>query len=216
MRNEVDAGDPRLLLRRATSRWSDTPILTRRHRRARRELFATEYFDLGSAYLAQTGQLYVRGRRGGVREGVLLRTHVPRREVEDAPPPHRVLDGRARGGLGTIPHANMALQEEFVALHRARAASERRKTELARSWSATSRRSRRCSAPFPRISTTATPWRSSRSLGSDMEWGRDLGAEDETLLAEDSTTGPSCVYNYPKAGEGLLYEGEPGRSRARC
>ena len=35
----------------------------------------------------------------GARPGLLLRPDVPRREVEDAPPPHRVLDGRARDGL---------------------------------------------------------------------------------------------------------------------
>jgi hypothetical protein len=37
--------------------------------------------------------------RWPVRQGVLLRPDLPRREVEDAPPPRRVLDGRARGGL---------------------------------------------------------------------------------------------------------------------
>ena len=38
-----------------------------------------------------------RGRGDGLRQGVLFRAHVPRREVEDAPPPDRVLDDRARG-----------------------------------------------------------------------------------------------------------------------
>ena len=40
-----------------------------------------------------------RGQRDGARQGVLLRPDVPRREVEDPPPPDRVLDGRARGGV---------------------------------------------------------------------------------------------------------------------
>ena len=40
-----------------------------------------------------------RGQRDGARPRVLLRADVPRREVEDAPPPHRVLDGRARDGV---------------------------------------------------------------------------------------------------------------------
>src|SRR5438046_985223 len=35
----------------------------------------------------------------GKRHGVLLRAHVPRREVQDAPSPHRILDGRARSRL---------------------------------------------------------------------------------------------------------------------
>src|SRR2546428_232923 len=39
------------------------------------------------------------GGGGRARQGVLLRPHVPRRKVEDAPPPHRVLDGGAGSGL---------------------------------------------------------------------------------------------------------------------
>ena len=40
-----------------------------------------------------------RGHRRGPRQGLLLRPDLPRREVEDAAPPHRVLDGRARDRL---------------------------------------------------------------------------------------------------------------------
>ena len=40
-----------------------------------------------------------RGQRDGARPGLLLRADLPRREVQDAPPPDRVLDGRARGRL---------------------------------------------------------------------------------------------------------------------
>ena len=40
-----------------------------------------------------------RGQRDGARTRLLLRPDVPRREVEDAPAPDRVLDGRARGRL---------------------------------------------------------------------------------------------------------------------
>ena len=61
----------------------DTPILTGAHRGAGGELFATDYFDLGKAYLAQTGQLYVEAAAAALGQGVLLRPHVPRREVQD-------------------------------------------------------------------------------------------------------------------------------------
>ena len=40
-----------------------------------------------------------RSQRDGARPRLLLRPDVPRREVEDAPPPHRVLDGRAGDGV---------------------------------------------------------------------------------------------------------------------
>src|ERR1035438_8164384 len=35
----------------------------------------------------------------GVRQGLLLRAHLPRRKIEDPPPSHGVLDGGARDGL---------------------------------------------------------------------------------------------------------------------
>ncbi len=40
-----------------------------------------------------------RSQRHGSRTRLQLRAGVPRGEVEDAPPPHRVLDGRARNGV---------------------------------------------------------------------------------------------------------------------
>ena len=40
-----------------------------------------------------------RSQRDGARPRVLLRADVSRGEVENTPPPHRVLDGRARNGL---------------------------------------------------------------------------------------------------------------------
>src|SRR2546421_229389 len=40
-----------------------------------------------------------RGGGGRAGQGVLLRPHVPRRKVENAPPSHRVLDGGARSGV---------------------------------------------------------------------------------------------------------------------
>ena len=54
-----------------------------------------------------------RSDRDGAGQGVFLRPNVPRREIEDSPPSHRVLDGRAgsrlrrtrrRDGTGRGPH----------------------------------------------------------------------------------------------------------------
>ena len=40
-----------------------------------------------------------RSQRDGARQGLRVRSDVPRREEQDAPPPHRVLDGRTGDGL---------------------------------------------------------------------------------------------------------------------
>ena len=74
----------------------DSPILTATAAEGTSNLFATEYFDLGKAYLAQTGQLYV---ESGMMAFGKVYCFGPtfRGKVQDAPPSHRVLDDRARG-----------------------------------------------------------------------------------------------------------------------
>src|SRR5205823_2067208 len=40
-----------------------------------------------------------RSHRPRSRQGLQLRPHLPRRKIQNPPPPHRVLDGRTRGSL---------------------------------------------------------------------------------------------------------------------
>jgi len=70
----------------------DTPILTGSIGETAATLFSTEYFNLGKAYLAQTGQLYVEA-------ACMFRTHLQSREVQNEATPHRVLDGGGGDGL---------------------------------------------------------------------------------------------------------------------
>ena len=78
---------------------ADTPIFTPAACEGTTTLFPVQYFDDTTAYLTQSGQLYNEANAMALGTRLLLRPDVPRREVEDAPPPHRVLDGRARDGL---------------------------------------------------------------------------------------------------------------------
>ncbi len=76
----------------------DAPILTPAACEGTSNLFEVEYFDQ-KAYLTQSRPALRRGGGDGGGQDLLLRPDLPRREEQDAPPPHRVLDGRARGGL---------------------------------------------------------------------------------------------------------------------
>ena len=51
--------------------------------------------------------------------------------------------------------------------------------------------------------------------GSAIKWGDDLGAEDEALLVADYDR-PVFVDELSEGGEGLLHEGESGRSAHRA
>jgi asparaginyl-tRNA synthetase len=186
----------------------DTPILTGAIGEAAGNLFATEYFDLGTAYLAQTGQLYVEAAAAALGK------------VYCFGPTFRAEKSKTRRHLTEFwmvepevawndSNANMALQEEFVSFIVARCL-ERRKTELAELERDVAPL-QKVHAPFPRISYTDAVDKL-RSLGSDMEWGRDLGGDDETLLAKQYDR-PVMVYNYPKQVKAFYMKENPDDPR---
>jgi asparaginyl-tRNA synthetase len=104
---------------------------------------------------------------------------------------------------------NMRLQEEFVSYLVARVL-DTRSAELAvleRDTSALER----VKAPFHRISYTDAVARLNE-LGSDIAWGRDLGGDDETLLAKDYDR-PVFVFNYPREVKAFYMKQNPDDPR---
>src|SRR5947208_4536029 len=186
----------------------DTPILTGSIGEAAGNLFAVEYFDLGTAYLAQTGQLYVEAAAAALGK------------VYCFGPTFRAEKSKTRRHLTEFwmvepevawndSDANMKLQEEFVSYVVARAL-ERKRAELAdleRDPTALER----VRPPFPRISYTDAVEKL-KALGSDIEWGRDLGGDAETLLAKQYDR-PVMVYNYPKAVKAFYMKENPADPR---
>jgi asparaginyl-tRNA synthetase len=186
----------------------DTPILTGAIGEAAGNLFATEYFDLGTAYLAQTGQLYVEAAAAALGKAYCFG------------PTFRAEKSKTRRHLTEFwmvepevawndSNANMQLQEEFVSFIVARCL-ERRKTELAE-LERDLTPLQHVQPPFPRISYSDAVDKL-RGLGSDMEWGRDLGGEDETVLAKQYDR-PVMVYNYPKQVKAFYMKENPADPR---
>ena len=186
----------------------DTPILTGSIGEHAGTLFATDYFDLGKAYLAQTGQLYVEAAAAALGK------------VYCFGPTFRAEKSKTRRHLTEFwmvepevawndSEANMQLQEEFVSFIVARAL-DRRKAELAE----LERDVKPLAAvrpPFPRISYTDAVAKL-QTLGSDIEWGQDLGGEAETLLAKQYDR-PVFVFNYPKAVKAFYMKENPADPR---
>ena len=186
----------------------DTPILTGAIGEAAGNLFATEYFDLGTAYLAQTGQLYVEAAAAALGK------------VYCFGPTFRAEKSKTRRHLTEFwmvepevawndSNDNMKLQEEFVAYIVARAL-ERRRGELADLERDTAPL-QRISAPFPRISYTEAVEKL-KTLGSDITWGRDIGGDEETLLAKQYDR-PVMVYNYPRGVKAFYMKENPADPR---
>ncbi len=186
----------------------DTPILTGSIGEHAGTLFATDYFDLGKAYLAQTGQLYVEAAAAALGK------------VYCFGPTFRAEKSKTRRHLTEFwmvepevawndSNDNMRLQEDFVSYIVARCL-DRRKADLAELERDTAPLER-VQAPFHRISYTDAVQKL-KSLGSELEWGRDLGGDDETLLAKQYDR-PVFVFNYPKQVKAFYMKENPDDPR---
>src|SRR5499426_447711 len=186
----------------------DTPILTGSIGEHAGTLFATEYFDLGKASLAQTGQLYVEAAAAALGK------------VYCFGPTFRAEKSKTRRHLTEFwmvepevawndSAANMRLQEDFVSYVVLRCL-ERRKAELAELGRDLAPLER-VVPPFHRISYTDAVAKL-KELGADMEWGRDLSGDAETLLAKQYDR-PVFVYNYPKAVKAFYMKENPDDPR---
>jgi asparaginyl-tRNA synthetase len=186
----------------------DTPILTGAIGEAAGNLFATDYFDLGKAYLAQTGQLYVEAAAAALGK------------VYCFGPTFRAEKSKTRRHLTEFwmvepevafndSDANMRLQESFVSYIVARVL-DRRKEEL-KEFERDTAPLERVLPPFPRISYTDAVAKLN-TLGSDIKWGDDLGGDDETLLAKEYDR-PVFVFNYPKEVKAFYMKENPDDPR---
>src|SRR6266853_55191 len=166
----------------------DTPILTGAIGEHAGTLFATEYFDLGKVYcFGPTFRAEKSKTRRHLTEFWMVEPEVAWNDSE----------------------ANMKLQEEFVSYIVTRAL-ERRTAELAE-LERDVKPLETVRTPFPRISYTDAVAKL-KTLGSDIEWGQDLGGEAETLLAKQYDR-PVMVFNYPKAVKAFYMKENPADPR---
>ncbi len=184
----------------------DTPLLTGAIGESAGSLFETEYFDLGKAYLAQTGQLYVEAAIyafGDVycfgptfrAEKSKTRRHLT--EFWMVEPEMAWCDWRR----------NMEVQQELVT-HVVQGVLETRREDLEALGRDLSKLEG-IRPPFPRLSYDEAI-ETLRAAGSPIEWGSDLGAEDETALASRHER-PLFVYKYPRAAKAFYMKSDPER-----
>jgi len=186
----------------------DTPILTGSIGEHAGTLFATEYFDLGKAFLAQTGQLYVEAAAAALGK------------VYCFGPTFRAEKSKTRRHLTEFwmvepevawndSNDNMQLQEDFVC-YIVKRCLERRKPELLE-LERNLAPLEAARPPFPRVSYTEAVEKL-KGLGAEMTWGEDLGGEFETLLAKQYDR-PVMVYNYPREVKAFYMKENPADPR---
>lgn len=185
----------------------DTPILTQAIGE-RSGLFATEYFDEGNAYLAQTGQLY--GEAAAAALGKIYTFGPTFRAEKSKTRRHLTEFWMLEPEMAFYDSADsMRLQEEMIE-YVVRRCIERRSGELALLERDISKLKTIC-APFPRLDYSAAV-ETLQKKGSQVKWGDDLGAEDESLLVADYDR-PIFVVNYPKAAKAFYMKENPADPR---
>jgi asparaginyl-tRNA synthetase len=206
VRNEIEQAIHDFFYERGFLR-VDTPILTAAIGE-RSGLFETQYFEEGSAYLAQTGQLY--GEAAAAAFG----------KIYTFGPTFRAEKSKTRRHLTEFwmiepevawydSAANMRLQEDFVSflVKRALERCADSLTVLERDTS----KLKTVEPPFPRIDY-GDAVELVRSKGSTTKWGDDLGAEDEALIVEGHDR-PVFVMNYPKEAKAFYMKENPADPR---
>jgi asparaginyl-tRNA synthetase len=182
----------------------DTPILTGSIGESAGTLFTVPYFDLGDAYLAQTGQLYLEAACAAYGK------------VYNFGPTFRAEKSKTRRHLtefwmleAEVAYAdnedNMRLQEDMVS----RVVSDVLKycpselTAIERDTEPL----KRVSPPFHRLDYTDAV-KKLQEKGSAIQWGDDLGGEDETILTKLYDK-PVFVTNYPKKAKAFYMKENP-------
>jgi len=170
----------------------DSPVLTPTSCEGTTTLFDLDYFDLGKAYLTQSGQLYIEAAifsHGRVFDfGPVFRAEKSktRRHLTE----FWMMDAEA----AFIEHEeNMKIQEKLISyvVDKVIRLNEKELEILERDMSSL----KKIKAPFIRM-THNEAVKKLNQLGSDIKANDDLGADDETLLTKDSGV-PIFVEKWP-------------------
>ena len=182
----------------------DAPIFTPASCEGTSTLFETEYFDLGKAFLTQSGQLY--GEAGAMALG----------KVYVFGPTFRAEKSKTRRHLTEFwmvePEVafndlndNMDLAEEFIE-HIVQSVLKNRKKELETLERNTSLLEK-VKRPLPRISYDEAVAILMKK-GHNFLWGNDFGGPDETLISEEFDR-PVMVHRYPAKIKAFYMKRDP-------
>lgn len=182
----------------------DAPIFTPAACEGTSTLFETEYFDLGKAYLTQSGQLY--GEAGAMALG----------KVYVFGPTFRAEKSKTRRHLTEFwmvePEVafndlndNMELAEEFLA-HIVQSVLKHRMQEL-KTLERNTKFLENVKKPLPRISYDEAVGILHKK-GVDFQWGNDFGGSDETVISEEFDR-PVMVHRYPAAIKAFYMKRDP-------
>tara|TARA_B100001250_G_scaffold413826_1_gene449350 strand:- start:7976 stop:9265 length:1290 start_codon:yes stop_codon:yes gene_type:complete len=185
----------------------DAPIFTPAACEGTSTLFETDYFDQ-KAYLTQSGQLYMEAAAMAFGN------------VYCFGPTFRAEKSKTRRHLTEFwmiepEMAYCDLQQDMVIAEQLvyyviRQVLSNRSDEL-KILGRDISKLEKITLPFPRLSYDEAI-KKLQELGSDIQWGSDLGGEDETILTKEFDT-PILVHRYPKEVKAFYMKGDPDDER---
>jgi len=186
----------------------DTPILTGSIGETAATLFSTEYFNLGKAYLAQTGQLYVEA--ACMAFGKVYCFGPTFRAEKSKTRRHLTEFWMVEGEMAYYDHNdNMDVQEELV-VYVVERILEKKRAEL-ESLGRDLSPLENVKKPFARILYDEAI-KILQKKGSKIQWGDDLGGEDETIIASEFDR-PVFITCYPKEVKAFYMKPNPNDPR---
>jgi asparaginyl-tRNA synthetase len=187
----------------------DAPIFTPAACEGTSTLFEVPYFDLGKAFLTQSGQLYMEAAAMALgkvycfgptfrAEKSKTRRHLTEFWMVEPEVAFMDLDG------------DMALMEQFVS-HVVQTVLAKHETELGSVLERDVEKLRNIKPPFPRITYTEAVELLQRA-GHPMKWGDDIGGDEETVVAQQFDR-PVMVHRYPAEMKAFYFKKDPQDSK---
>jgi asparaginyl-tRNA synthetase len=183
----------------------DSPILTPAACEGTSTLFEVPYFDLGKAYLTQSGQLYGEAAAMAVGKAYVFgptfraeksktRRHLTEFWMVEPEVAYMDLDG------------DMDLAEDFLAVIVARVL-EKHENDLTQILERDVTMLRNVKKPFPRITYTEAV-EAIQHAGHPIRWGDDFGGDEETVLGKQFDR-PVLVHRYPASLKAFYFKKDP-------
>lgn len=182
----------------------DPPILTPNAVEGTSTLFETPYFDLGSAFLTQSGQLYAEA--GAMALGKVY-TFGPTFRAEKSKTRRHLTEFWMVEPEVAFADLNddMDLAEEFLEYIVQTILTE--KQEELKILERDTSKLQNVKRPFPRVHYDQAVEILHKN-GVNFEWGNDLGGTDETIISEQFDR-PVMVHHYPAAVKAFYMKRDP-------
>jgi asparaginyl-tRNA synthetase len=183
----------------------DAPIFTPAACEGTSTLFEVPYFDLGKAYLTQSGQLYMEAAAMALgkvycfgptfrAEKSKTRRHLTEFWMVEPEVAFMDLEG------------DMELMEQFVS-HVVQTALAKHRAEIRTVLERDVTALEKVVPPFPRITYTEAV-EVIQKAGHPMKWGDDIGGDEETIVARQFDR-PVMVHRYPAEMKAFYFKKDP-------